>query len=90
MRPEGTSQSSLTPDAVGLRVGVVREIEFLDELLGQRSARTFGEDDDLGLQIIARLEIGFLMAFFVDAFVVGANAGDAVAVNAEVPSRRIR
>ena len=78
--------------AVGLRVGVFREIEFLDELFGQRSARPFGEDDDFGLQIVARLEVGFLLALFVDALVVGADAGDAgssVVIKA-IPIRRIQ
>jgi hypothetical protein len=63
-----------------LRVGVLREIEFRDELLGQRSARAFGEDDDFCLQVVSRLEVGFLVTLFVDALVVGADPGDAVAV----------
>ena len=67
-------------DAVGLRIGVFRKIEFRDELLGQRSARAFGENHDFGLQIVSRLEVRFLMSFFVDALVVGAHAGDAIAV----------
>ena len=61
-------------DAVGLRVCVFREIEFVDELFGQGSARAFGEDDDLSLQIVTGLKVGFLVALFVDALVVGANS----------------
>ena len=77
-------------DAVGLRVGVSGEIELRDELFGQRSAGAFGEDDDFGLQIIARLEVGFLVTFFVHALVVGANAGDPVAVEKQALIRRIQ
>ena len=80
MRPAGTSQSSFTPTAVGLRVGVLREIEFLDELFGQRSARALGENDDLCLQVIAGLEIRLLVSFFVDALIVGADSGHTVAI----------
>ena len=66
--------------AVSLRVGVFGEIEFLNELFRQRSARALSENHDLGLQIVSRLEVGFLMTFFVDALVVGADAGHSVAV----------
>ena len=67
-------------DAVGLRVGVFGKIEFLNELLGKRSARAFGQNDDFGLQIVSGLEVGFLMAFFIDALVVSADANHAIAV----------
>jgi len=67
-------------DAVGLRVGVLIQIKVLDQLLGERSAWAFGENDDLGLEIVARLEVRFRMSFFVDALIVGANASHAVAL----------
>ena len=73
-------------DAIGLRVGVFGEIKFLNELLGERPARAFGENDDLGLEIVAGLEVGFRMSFFVDALVVSANAGDAVALEKQFRS----
>ena len=76
----------LYADAIGLRVGVLGEIEFLNQLLGERSARAFSENDDLGLQVIARLEVRFRMSFFVDALVVSANAGDAVALEKQFRS----
>ena len=63
--------------AVGLRIALAVELEAADELLGQRAARAFGEDDHLGLQIVAGLEVGFLLAVLVHAFVVGADAGHA-------------
>ena len=40
----------------------------------------FGENHDFGLQVVARLEIRFRLVLFVHAFVVGADAGDAIAV----------
>src|SRR5712672_3004340 len=40
-------------DAVGLGVAVFHQIEFLDELLGKRSSGAFGEDDNLGLHVVA-------------------------------------
>ena len=73
-------------DAIGLRVGVFGEIKFLNQLLGERSAWAFGENDDLGLQIVAGVEVGFLVSLFVDTFVVSANAGDAVALEKQFRS----
>src|SRR5580698_5360953 len=32
------------------------------------------------MQVVTRLEVGFLMAFFIDALVISADAGHAVAV----------
>ena len=45
--------------AVGLRIAITVEIEALDELLGQRAARALGQDHDLGIQVVAGLEVGF-------------------------------
>ena len=67
----------LDPDAVGLRIAVTVQLKAANQLFSQRAARALGKDDDLGFQIVPRLEIGFLLAILVDAFVVGANAGDA-------------
>ena len=38
----------------------------------------FREHGDLRLQVVAGLKVRFLLVLFVDAFVVGANAGDAI------------
>ena len=43
--------------SIGLRVAVAIEREARDELLGQRSARAFGKNHNLGLQVIAGFEI---------------------------------
>ena len=80
----------LHADAVGLRIAFAIELEAVDELLGQRAARAFGKDDDLGLQVVAGLEVGFLLAILVHALVVGAHADDAPASQTAARSRRIR
>ena len=41
---------------------------------------------DLGLQIVARFEIRFRLVLFVHALVVGADAGDAIAVEEQFRS----
>ena len=75
--PGGHLPQFLDADAVGLRIAFAIELEASDQLLGQRAARAFGENDDLGLQVVARLEVRFLLAVLVDALVVGAHAADA-------------
>ena len=49
-------------------------------MLGERSARAFGEHDDLRFHVVAGLEVRFRLILLVDAFVVGAHTGDAIAV----------
>ena len=80
MRPDGNFPQLFDSLPVGLRVAVFGRSNLCDELLGQRSARAFGEDHDFGLQVVARLEIRFRLVLLVHALVVGADAGDAVAV----------
>src|ERR1700678_2415480 len=70
----------LYADPIGLRVAFAIELEASDKLLGQRAARAFGQNHDLRLQVVAGLEIRFLLTAFVDTFVVGAHAGDASGV----------
>ena len=67
-------------NAVHLRVQAFLQIVFGDELLGQRAARPFRQHRDLGLNVIAGLEVRFLLVVLVHAFIVGANADDVVAV----------
>ena len=74
----------LHADAVGLRIAVAVELESADELLGQRAARALGKNDDLGLQIVAGLEVGFLLAVLVHAFVVGAHARHAAGLEQQL------
>ena len=77
--PRGHLPQFLHADAVGLRVAVLVELEASDQLLGERAARALGKHNDLGLEIVAGLEIPFRLAGFVDALVVGAHADDAIA-----------
>ena len=92
MRPGGNFPELFDALAVGLRVAIPIKSKSCDELLGQRSARPFGKDCDLGLQFVARFEIRFRLVLLVHALVVGANAGDAGIFRRrrEVPTRRIR
>ena len=60
-----------------MRIDVV-EIVFFDELLGERAARAFGEHGDFGAEFVAGSVVVFGLAVFVDAFVFGDDAGDAV------------
>ena len=65
----------LDADTVGLRIAFAIQLKAANQLFGQRAARAFGQDHDLGFQIVARLKIGFLLAVLVDTLVVGAHAG---------------
>ena len=68
----------LDADAVDLRIDVV---EFFcgDEIFCERAARAFGEDSDFGAEFVAGSVVVFGLAVFVEAFVFGDDAGDAVA-----------
>ncbi len=65
-------------EAVDLWVDVV---EFFsgDEIFCERAAGAFGEDSDFGAEFVAGSEVVFGLAVFVEAFVFGDDAGDAVA-----------
>src|SRR5215469_4258958 len=65
---------------VGLRVAVFGEVKFVDELLGERPARPFRENDDLRLKIVTWLEIRLRLILLVESLVVSANPRDPVAV----------
>jgi hypothetical protein len=70
----------LDSDRINLGVASAVEAEVVDQLLGQRSARPFGKDCDLGAEVITRLKVRLAVAIFVQAFVVGTHAGDALPV----------
>ena len=59
-------------------VGVF-EIEALNEWLCAIASRALGENGDLRVKIVARLEVGLRLALLVDALIVGANADHSVA-----------
>jgi len=63
-----------------LRVGVAAEVQFRDELFGERSAGALSQNYDFGMNVVAGLEVRLLFVPFVDAFVIGADAGDDRAV----------
>ena len=60
------------------------QIVFGDELFGQRSARPFRQHRDLRLQVISGLKVRLLLVLLVDAFVVGADAGDLFAFSKQL------
>ncbi len=70
----------LDSDSVSLRVAVFHQVEFFDELLRERSAGALGEHDDFRLDVVAGLEIRFWLVLLVNALIVRAHAGDAIAV----------
>ena len=90
MRPGGDFPQLLHANAVGLRIAILHEIELLDQLLGQRSARALGKHHDLGFDVIAGLEVRLRLILFVDALVVGAHTSDAIAIVEKLGNRRIR
>ena len=61
-----------------MRIDVV---EFFcgDEIFCERAARAFGEDGDFGAEFVAGRVVVFGLAVFVEAFVFGDDAGDAIA-----------
>ncbi len=76
---EGHLPELFHADPVGLRIAAFREIESVNELFGQRSASALGEDRDLGFEIVAGFEVRLGVILFIDAFVVGAHSGHAIA-----------
>src|SRR6266850_1273718 len=63
------------------------QIEFPDELFGQRTARTFSQDRNFRANINPRLEISFWMTKLIDTFVSGTHADDRVSINEKLGSR---
>ena len=74
----------LDADAVDLRIEAV-EVQLVDQFFGQRAAGAFGEHGDFGAKFVAGGEVVFGLAVFVDAFVFGDDAGDAVAFVDQFP-----
>src|SRR5262249_55584101 len=73
-------------NTVDLGIAVLLQVKFVDQLLGQRSAWSFGQNRDLRLEVVARFEVRFLLVLFVDAFVIGADTGYFVAVKKQLRS----
>ncbi len=66
----------LQPDAVLLRVAVALQVEFADQLLGERAARAFGKEGVLAAQLHAAHEILGRLAVASNPHVAGRHAGD--------------
>ena len=66
----------LDPDAVFLRLLARGEVELGDDLLGERAARSLGDEDVAAAQFQPRLVIGLGLAVPPDAKDPGDNAGD--------------
>ena len=79
----------LDADAVGLRIQAV-ELFSRDEIFGERAARALGQHGDFRAQFVAGSEIVLGVAVFVAAFVVGDDAGDAVAFIDELRAGKLR
>ena len=79
----------LHADRVDLRILSGVQIEDAGELLGQRAARTFGEDGDLRAHVDARLEVRLRLAVLVDALVAGAHADDASVLDEHARGREL-
>ena len=82
-RPAGVLLLRHVPDfldasGIDLRILGLVEIEFLDELFGQRTARAFGKNGDFRANIDSRFEVALSVAVLVDAFVAGSNADDLI------------
>src|SRR5438067_2026154 len=71
----------LHADAVCLRIAVLIESKSSYELLGQRSARPFGENRDLGSKVVTRLKVRFRLILLIQSLVVGTNTDHAVVLN---------
>src|SRR6266705_1841735 len=69
---------------VRLRVAVASERETVDQLLSERTARAFSENDNLGLQIVTGLEVRFRVVLLVDALIVRADAGNTIAIEQQL------
>ena len=76
-------------NAVDLRIDVV-ELVFLDQLLGERAARAFGEDGDFGAKFITGRVVGFALAVLVEAFIFGDDAGDALLIVNQLRPAKLR
>ena len=73
----------LDADAELRHVGIRIEIEAGDQLLGERSAHAFGDEDILAAQLHAAGEVGIGLAVAADAHVAGGDADNGAGVVVE-------
>src|SRR5215470_8169993 len=79
--PRGQFPQFLYSHAISLRIAVAHEIKFLNQLLGQRATRAFGENGYFRLQIVTRFKIRFGLVLLVYALVVGPNTSHTIAID---------
>src|SRR5580700_124273 len=62
----------------------VFQLKPLDQLLGARPARAFGQNGDLGMKIVPRLEVRLRLPFLIDSLIVGADTTYPVAIEQQL------
>src|SRR5579862_1039218 len=76
----------LDADSIDLGIATVVEIEFPDELLGQRPAGALCEDGNLRADIDSRFEILFWLTELIDTLVAGSYAYKHVSFDEKIRS----
>ena len=71
-------------------VAVFVEIEFINELLGQRASGSFCKNRDLRANIDAGLEVFARLSKLIDAFVAGTDADNGIAFDEQFGSGKSR
>jgi hypothetical protein len=71
----------LYAERVNLRVSSVVQVKCINQLLCQGSSCSFGENRNLCPDIDTRLVIALAISLFIDAFIAGADPGDAVSIH---------
>ncbi|SPB19027.1 hypothetical protein NOV72_06228 [Caballeronia novacaledonica] len=73
----------LDADAVHLRIGILVELEFIDQLTAEMSARTFAKERVFRVQFHAELEVLGRLAIFADAHIARDDAAHRAVVGIE-------
>src|SRR5581483_7769210 len=84
----GNLPQFLYPECVRLRITVSVESLTRDQLLGQRAARSFGKNRQLGANVVARLIVTLSLAVAIDPFIIRAHATNAIVIEEQFPSRK--
>src|SRR5207247_513739 len=66
------------------------QMEFPNELFGERTARAFGEDCNLRADVHTGFIVPLRLAGFVDPFVAGAYSYDSIAIHQQIRARKTR
>src|SRR5262249_32247966 len=76
----------LDTDGKNLRIALAIQIEFLNKLLRQGSAGSFGKNRNLCPDVDPGLEVRSGFPVFVDTFVTGSYTGNSVALDQQIGS----